>query len=180
MKNKNVNKDINNKPFLILLIAAVFLICGIGGLVLGLRYTIENRRLMLIITILFAAIGVYLFIFGLMRLFTLSAHKKLSDDPNAYQTDATFVSSKFLSYNVNSVGALNVEVPVSANVYKQIVYSYTDEHGNQHTAKSVLSYSLNQVKYLQQKGTFKIKCKGKASVIIEEFPSEEQIFNLLK
>ena len=74
------------------------------------------------------------------------------------------------------VGKINV--PTSLNVYKKIIYTYTDENKIQQTCKSVLSYTSNQVQHLQNKGTFKIKCKGNLSAIIEELPAQNKNFNI--
>ena len=172
------NKDANNKPILILVLSAIFILGGFAGLIAALKNDFENKTLLIVVTIILIVVGILFLVYGILRQIALSKNNKLLKDPNAYETTATFVSSKLSSYSSSSVGVGGINLPTSMNVYKKIIYSYTDEQGVQHTVKSTTSYFPNQVEFLKQKGTFKIKCKGKLSVITEEVPETNSRYNL--
>ena len=95
-------------------------------------------------------------VFGILRALSIKKYKALYNDPNAHVTNAKFVKAKMSSYSSKSVGVGPVNVPTSINVYKKIIYTYTDETGVEHTATSTMSYTPNQVKHLEGWGTFKI------------------------
>lgn len=169
------NGDANNNPTLILIIAVIF---ALGGLILiGVNFS-QFQAVVLIIGIVLLAAGVCLFVYGIKRSKAMKAYSELLNDPNAFKTTATFVKAVFSSYSSKSVGVNGFNLPTSVNIYKKVCYSYVDENGERHDAKSVLSYTSNQVEFLKQKGTFNIKCKGNVSAIIEEIPVQNGAFNL--
>ena len=126
----------------------------------------------------FFAAGALLSAFAISQIVLVNKCKKLYNDPNAFVADAKFVKSVLVGYSTRSVGVAGIDVPTSINVYKKIVYEYTDETGTQQKVKSPLKYVPAQAKFLEEKGTFKIKCKGKLSVIIEDLPDEKARYNV--
>lgn len=169
------NGDANNNPTLIIVLAVIFILGGLGSCVA----VIGNfQAFLLVLGLILLAVGILFMVYGIKRKKTLKAYSELLNDPNAFMTTATFVKAKFASYSSTSVGVGGISLPTSVNVYKKIVYTYVDETGTTQNATSSLSYTPNQVDYLKEKGTFKIKCKGKVSVIIEEIPTQNKNFNL--
>ena len=169
------NGDANNNPALIIALGLLFAIGGIGCLAL---LTKGYSVVLLSVGVILTPIGILLFVFGILRAKKLKEYKNLLNDPNAHATDAKFIKAKMSSYTTKSVGVNGINVPTSVNVYNKIYYSYTDENGVAQTVKSTLSYTRNQVEYLQNKGEFKIKCKGNVSAIIEELPEQNKNFNI--
>ena len=172
------NHDINNKPVLILVLAAIFLGGGLAGFIDVFYSDYEYRTLFLALTPVLIVVGVIFVVYGTLRLVKLNTAKKIKNDPNAHVTDATFVKANLSSFSSASVGNGLFAIPVSINAYKKITYEYVDETGEKHVTKSNVSYFPKQIEYLQQKGTFKIKCQGKESVIIEEIPESKSLYNL--
>ena len=168
------NNDINNKPAFILVLAVIFIGGGLAGFINVFNSDFEYRTLFLIVTPILMLCGLIFAVYGTIRLFKLNKAKKLKNDPDAYVTDATFVKANFSSYSSLSFWI----IPISINAHKKITYEYVDETGVKHVAKSTLSYFPKQVEYLREKGAFKIKCKGKDSVIIEELPESKSLYNL--
>ena len=163
------NNDANNKPWLILLIAIVFVLGG-GAAILFTPWLEMGS----IIGLILCPVGILLFVFGLLRAIQISKVRNLMYDASAIETTANFVKSKVSSYTSTSING----VPTSMNVYRKIIYTYIDENGVSHTVKSTLSYFGNQVDYLKNLGAFRIKCKGKVSVIIEPLPDTNSNYNL--
>lgn len=173
------NKDINNKPALIFLFAVLFLGGGLAGIIGFWNKDVEDKTFLLGVCAVFVVVGLYLTIYGIIRAVKLSTVKKLKDDPTAFVTDATFIKANFSSYSSSSISSGSVTVPTSINVFMKITYEYVDEMGEKHVVKSTSSYYPKQIEYLQQKGTFKIKCRGKYSEIIEEIPEVNSKFNIV-
>jgi len=169
------NGDANNNPILIIVLPIIFILSGCMCLLLTLK---SFDALVLLIGCILLLAGIALFIFGIKRSKMLKAYKSILNNPNSHITEATFIKATISSFTSKTVGVNGRSLPTSINVYKKIKYSYTDENGVQQIGKSVLSYTSNQVKFLQNKGKFRIKCCGKISVIIEEIPEQNANFNL--
>ena len=169
------NGDANNNPVLIIVLGLLFLVGGVVSLIILCK---GFNGLLLTVGLILTPVGILFIVFGIMRAKKLKAYKELLNNPNAHITDARFLKATFASYTSKSFGVGGISVPTSVNVYKKITYSYTDDNGMVQTGKSVLSYTPNQVEYLQNKGMFKIKCKGKVSAIIEEIPAQNKNFNI--
>lgn len=169
------NGDANNNPVLIIVFSLIFVIGGIACLAM---LTKEFDGLLLAVGLILTPIGICLLVFGVMRTKKLKAYKRLLNNPNAYITEGKFLKAKFAGYSQKSVGLNGMNIPTSINVYKKVIYTYTDEKGLVQTGKSILSYTPNQVEYLQNKGTFKVKCEGNVSCIIEEIPTQNKDFNI--
>lgn len=163
------NNDANNKPWLILLIATIFILGG-GAAIFFTPWLGMGS----IIGLILCPIGILMFGFGILRTIQISRVNNLIYDASSIETTATFVSSKVSSYTSTSING----VPTSMNVYRKIIYTYIDEGGISHTVKSTFSYFNNQVEYLKNMGTFRIKCRGKVSVIIEPIPDTNSNYNL--
>ena len=172
IKMKIKNGDAHNNPALIFVLSAILLILGCAVTVLYVVFVLPI--IVLVVGLVFVAAGIWLVIFGALRLKKIKAYKSVLENPNAFVTTATFVSARVSSYSSVRVG----HIPVKANVYKKITYDYQDEMGITHRVKSTLSYVPNQIAYLREKGTFAIKCKGNVSVIIEELPKMNDMYNL--
>ncbi len=172
------NKDINNKPALILVFAAIFLIGGIAGLIAAIGSKSEDKTLFLVITILLIVIGVVFVVYGSIRAKKITDRKKLLNDPNAFVTEATFIGAKMSSYSSSMTTVAGIPVSGHMSVYKKVIYEYVDENGVKRTAKSNLSYFPKQIEYLKNLNKFKIKCKGNISEIIEEVPEVNSKINL--
>lgn len=171
------NRNINDKPGALIAIGLLFLLPGIALIIS--YFLVKNFPILVVIVgAVFAAVGLFIFIFGILRTKTMKKYKALLNDPNAYTTDATFIRSRFSSMQGSSVSVGFVTAPISADIYKKIIYSYTDQNGQHHEVKSIMSFVPNQVRYLEQKGTFKIKCDGAVSAVIEELPDISATFNL--
>ena len=170
------NGDANNNPTLMFIISIIFIAGGIGAIVANLIGATET--LFLIVGIVLLLAGCAIFVYAILRTRVLKAYKKLLEDEFALVTDATFIGSKLSGYTSKSVGVNGFNVPTRVNVYKKIIYEYTDEFGIKRTVKSTLSYVSKQIEYLQQKHTFKIKCRGPISAIIEEVPEIDSRYNL--
>ncbi|MBQ8615368.1 MAG: hypothetical protein IJ415_02260 [Clostridia bacterium] len=169
------NGDANNNPVLVIVLGLIFAIGGIACLAM---LTKGFSGMLLTIGLILTPIGILFIVYGIMRAKKVKAYKTLLNNPNAHITEARFVKATMSSYTSKSFGVGGISVPTSVNVYKKIHYSYTDENGMAQTGKSVLSYTPNQVEYLQNKGMFKIKCKGKLSAIVEEIPAQNANFNI--
>lgn len=172
------NHDINNKPAFIFVLAAIFFSGGLAGLIIFWNEEFEYKIWVMIALAVLMVAGVIFVVYGSLRLVKLTKSKRLKNDPNAFVTDATFIKANFSSYSSSSIGVGGIAIPTSLNVYKKITYEYVDEMGEKHVVKSNLSYFPKQIEYLQRKGTFKIKCCGKYSEIIEELPEVNSTFNL--
>ena len=170
------NKDTNNNPFLVFMIGILF--AGIGGVVIWLNIAKKMMIPVLLIGGLMAFCGTVFIIFAIKRSFEIGAYKRVLKDVHAHVTEAKFLSAKTTGATSTRVGGNMARHTVSKSVFKTVYYSYFDENGHFHEVKSALSYVPKQVNYLQQKGTFKIKCRGKVSVIIEELPKTNEKFNL--
>ena len=169
------NGDANNNPIVMIVLGAIFSVAGIVCLIMLAK---EFNPLFALVGAVLAVCGVAFLVFGILRGKTLKAYKNLLNDPNALVTDAQFIKATVSSYKSRSIGVGGIDVPTSINIYKKITYSYVDEKGVKQTVKSVLSYTPNQADFLQNKGTFKIKCKGDFSAIIEELPEQNKRFNV--
>lgn len=169
------NGDANNNPVLIIVLSIIFMFGGVASLLLTIK---DFSGWLLAIGLILTPVGILLLVFGILRAKMMKKYKELLNDPKAYITDARFVKATFAGYSSKSAGAGRISVVTSVNIYKKIRYSYTDENGMVQTGKSVLSYTPNQVKYLSNKGIFKIKCKGNISAIIEEIPVQNKDFNI--
>lgn len=169
------NGDANNNPKLIIVLGLIFAIGGIGCLLILSR---GFSGLLLAVGLLLVSFGSLLFVFGILRAKKIKAYKNLLNNPNAFMTEAKFIKATFAGFSSESAGVGRLQVTTSVNVYKKITYSYIDENQVEQTGKSILSYTPNQVEYLQQKGSFKIKCKGNLSCIIEELPAQNKNFNI--
>ena len=169
------SSDINNKPISIIIIGSVITILGSVFGVLGIS---KSKVVFGIVGLLFLVVGLAVLAFGILKFIKLKKYKELYNDPNAYVTEAKFIKAKMSGYSTKSVGVGSIDIPTSINVYKKIIYSYVDETGVEQTVKSVLTYTPNQVEHLQKMGTFKVKCKGKQSAIMEEVPNENKHYNV--
>ncbi len=170
------NGDANNNPIFMFIIAVVFI--G-GGLLAMIVKTEEAKPVWLtIVGVVLLVAGVAIFAWAIYRAIVISKYNKLLKDTTAYMTEATFAGSKFAGGSMTSVGAGGIAVPVKASVYKKVKYTYKDETGAMHTATSINSFTPNQVSFLEQKGTFKIKCKGSVSAIVEEVPNMNAMYNI--
>lgn len=169
------NGDANNNPVLIIVLSVLFTIGGVACLA-SLVNSFDG--MLLTIGLILTIVGILLLVFGILRAKKIKAYKVLLNNPNAFITEAKFVKAKFASYTTKSVGAGNINIPTTVNMYKKIIYSYTDEKGMAQTGKSTLSYTPNQVEYLERKGMFRIKCQGNLSCIIEEIPAQNKNFNI--
>lgn len=169
------SSDVNNSPVAILVIGTIF---TVGGGLLGAFGFLKSKALIGVLGLGLLAIGLIILAYGILKATKLKKYKALYNDPNAHLTDAKFIKAKLSSYSSKSVGVGNLDIPTSINVYKKIIYSYVDETGVEHTVKSLLSYTPNQVEYLQNLGTFKVKCSGNLSAVVEEVPNENKHFNI--
>lgn len=169
------NGDVFNKPWALYTMSGLFLALAIGSLVLF--FTKEKNVIFLIIAGVFALVGLIILPIAIVRGIQLKKYKALISDNSAYVTKARFVGSRISNYSSQSIGVGKLNVPVAANVYRKIIYTYYDENGVQHTVKSKLSYFKNQVEYLKNMEEFAIKCKGKLSAIIEPVPENNKDFN---
>lgn len=169
------NGDINNNPIMLIFLSLIFLATGIVCLVM---LTTDFNGILLLIGCLFTPVGLVLLVNGFYRAVKLSQYKKLLNDPNAYETQAKFITSKVSSYKSQTVSTSGATLPTSVSIYKKIIYSYTDENGDEQTVKSLLSYTINQIEYLQGKEVFKVKCKGKLSAITEQLPDPKKDFSI--
>ncbi len=169
------NGDSNNNPAFILVISVILLLGGSFSLVI--TFVKEFNLLVLMVGCVLAVCGACLVVFGIVRIFQISAYKKVMDNVHAHVTNARFESANFSSYSASSYGRYRRRKLAHLSVYSKIKYSYFDENGVFRKVNSTLSYSHNQVEYLQQKGNFKIKCNGKTSVIIEPIPEHQDIYN---
>ena len=165
------NGDANNNPKLIIAIAVVFILGGAVGSVALLK----NPEWWLALTITLFILGIIFLVFGIKRSKLLKSLEVLKADPLAFETTAKFVNAKLSSYASKSSSVNGVPLSFNANVYKKIIYTYHDKNGVEHTAKSHLSYTQNQVDYLKDKRTYKIKCDGALSIIVEEIPDTKSL-----
>ena len=161
---------------ILLLVAGVLFIAG--GVFSVVAYAKGASDIMIWVAVGCFALAALCLTFGILRLVKVNKCKALIEDPNAYTTEAKFIKSVMVSYSTRSVGVGNIDVPTSINVYKKVVYEYADENGNYQKVKSVFKYFPKQVDFLKEKGTFKIKCKGKLSAIMEEMPDDNSRFNI--
>ena len=171
------NRNINDKPIALLFIGLLFTLPGIALII---SYFLVEKFPVLVVVVggVFAAVGLFILIFSIFRLKAMKKYKELLNDPNAYVTDAKFIRSKFSSMQGSGVSVGLVTAPISGDIYMKVVYSYTDENGQYHEVKSINSFVPKQARFLQEKGTFKIKCKGAVSAIIEEVPDINGLFNI--
>lgn len=168
------NKDVNNQPVFLFILSVFFLGVGLAGLIFSWNADIENKTLILVAFAIFAVVGLYLLVYGIIRAVKIGTVKRLINNPYAFVTDATFVKANISSYSSTHIN----HIPTSANVHMKITYEYVDEMGEKHVVKSISSYYPKQVEYLRQKGTFKIKCDGKYSDIIEKLPEANSRYNI--
>jgi len=173
------NGDVNNKPVLMFIIA-IFLI-GAGFIFFfipefGATDEAGNPApdWLRWLCILFWVCGALIFGAAIYKTIRIVKYKKLLNDSTAYITVGRFISAKMTGGDMTSFGGL----PVSANIYKTLKYSYVDEHGVPHIVKSVYSFTPNQIAFLQNKSEFQIKCRGGVSAIIEPIPDANKLFNI--
>lgn len=172
------NKDANNRPWLMFLFAVIFIGGGLAGFITILNSKSKDRVMFLVITSILIVLGCVIFVYAILRTIKLKRAKTMLNDSSVFVTDATFVKAKFSSFSSSSVGIGNVTVPTHINVYKKVFYQYIDENGVTRTGKSTKSYVPSQVEYLKNLHTFKIKCKGSKSEIIEEIPEINSRINI--
>ena len=171
------NRNVNDKPAFLLTIGSLFAVIGIA-LVVAYFVVPKFPVLVIVVGAIFSAVGIFIVIFGIFRARAVKKHNELLKDENAYVTEATFIKSKFSSYQGSGVSVGLVTAPITADIYKKIIYSYTDENGVYHEVKSIMSFVPKQAQFLKEKGTFKIKCKGKISAVIEELPDINAHYNI--
>ena len=153
-----------------------------GGGILGMFKivpgTSKDKEIIFIVVCAFLTlVGLAIFIYSIINLIKVNKCLKLMKNPLAYETTATFIKIKDAGSTTTSVGVNGVEVPTSINVYKKVVYEYTDQLGTNHTVTSTLKYVRIQAEHLQKLGKFKIKCNGALSVITEELPQPKSNYN---
>ena len=165
------NGDINNNPKLIIILGIIFFVLGSVFSVLSIVKTTEAWAIIVALAILI--IGVVIIVYGVLRCKAVKALKVLSDDNSAYITNANFIKAKFASYSLKTNSINGIPFKANARIFKKVIYSYTDQNGEFQTVKSAISYASNQVEYLQNLKSFKIKCDGKRSIIIEDIPDAE-------
>lgn len=176
----NYNKgDANNDPVSMIVLGAIFV--GITG------YTYfsgqyNDSTATKIGVVVFGVVGICMVVYGIYRAIVLSLLKKLQNDENAYTTVAKFTGTKVVSSTTNRTNAgfgnQQLTTAFNARIYQKVLYTYSDENGVERKGKSLLSYYPNQVKYLEEKRTFNIKCKGNLSLITEEVPTEQNLINI--
>lgn len=161
--------NVNDKPWIIFLIATIFF--WIGGLfcwiVIERGYILYNIMPLAISSIL-TVVGGILYVFWAHRIILIYLHNRLLFNPDSFETTATYSSSKISGYT---------SVNGNAAVFETMTYEYTDEKGVIRVVKSIMSLTPEQVDYLKQKETFKIRCKGKISAIIEDIPGRDIYYN---
>ena len=159
----------NDKPWLIFLFASVFF--WIGGLFFWIIIKTGNifyNLMPLAISVILTAVGALLYVIWIYRTILISLHNRLLFNPDAFETTATFIAVKNNGYT-----AVNSHV----TYFETVIYDYEDENGVHRVVKSILSLLPEQADYLKQKGTFKIRCKGKISAIIEDIPGRDIYYN---
>ncbi len=169
------NDDIFNKPGSLYAISGILFALALVFVVLF--FTNDKNMAFLIVAGLFALVGFIFLPIAIVKWKQMKRYKELIKDESAYITKARFVRSKITNYQSRSAGVGKINIPISADVYRKIIYTYYDENGVQHTVKSQLSYFKNQVEYLKNKEEFMIKCRGKVSAIIEPVPENNKDFN---
>ena len=137
---------------------------------------------------IFLVVGVIILCWAIYRTILIVKYNKLLKDTTVYITEATYMGSKLAGGTITQVGGHPMseggtiaslgDVPLKASVYKKIKYTYRDEKGVTHNVISINSFTPNQVSFLEQKQTFKIKCKGNMSAIIEELPEMNPMYNV--
>ena len=115
------SSDANNTPGLILFLGVLFILGGGAACVFGF---LKSIKVLGIVGLVLFAVGVLVFVFGILRALSIKKYKALYNDPNAHVTNAKFVKAKMSSYSSKSVGVGPVSVPTSINVYKKIIYTY--------------------------------------------------------
>ena len=161
--------NVNDKPWLIFLVATIFF--WIGGLFCWIiidRGNILYSLAPLAISAILTAVGGIFYVFWAYRTILIYLHNRLLFNPDSFETTATYSSSKVSGYtSVNGNSA----------VFETMSYEYTDEKGIIRVVKSIMSLTPEQVDYLKQKQTFRIRCKGRISAIIEDIPGREIYYN---
>ena len=174
--SKRKLKDANNNPVFIVAIGVLFLVAGIAVAALG-----ASETWVLVVGILLAVCGAIFVPYGIYRGILIKKVNSLKNDPEAFKTEATFVKAVFsgATSKSTSIRTGNVNVPTSYKlmIFKKIVYTYKDQNGMTYKAKSAFSFAPNQAKFLEEKKTFAILCKGKVSLIVEEVPEAELTIN---
>ena len=95
-------------------------------------------------------------------------YKRLCSDPMAYTTDATYFEDTQLeemAKKLSSLASMIQDTP--------LLYKYKDEMGVQRIAQTSDTYTKKEHEYFKNKGTFKIRCQGKYSVIISDMPIDD-------
>lgn len=159
----------NDKPWIIFACATIFF--WLGGLFC---YVIINQGdilynlLPLAISAILTVVGALFYVTWIYRTILISLHNRLLFNPDAFETTATFIAVKNNGYT-----AVNGHV----TYFETVIYDYEDENGVHRVVKSILSLLPEQADYLKEKGTFKIRCKGKISAIIEDIPGRDIYYN---
>lgn len=116
--------------------------------------------IMFIFGIGFLCVDIVLFVGGFMGISKRILYKKLKLDSTMFTTTATYADDEVFSDEL--IGDLAAYKP------KPIKYKYIDETGTTRFTTSVQEYSLTERKKFSKMKTFKIRCKGKYSIILNQ------------
>ena len=159
----------NDKPALLFLFASAFFWFGILFIwVLINEGDILYNLIPFAISAIITLAGFFFYLVWIYRTILISLHNKLLFNPDSFTTTARFISTIESSHT-----AVNDRV----TIFETVTYEYDDENGVHREVKSILSLLPEQAEYLKQKQTFKIRCKGKISAIIEDIPGRDIYYN---
>ena len=150
------------------LFAAVGIFAPDGIMQLGLQ---SEFVIFAIFGSVFAFIGLAMFPYAIRHAQADKIYKRLCSDPMSYTTDATYFEDTQINEMAEKLASLASMVQDTPLLYK-----YKDEMGVQRIAQTSDTYTKKEHEYFKNKGTFKIRCQGKYSVIISEY-SEGDISN---
>lgn len=108
----------------------------------------------------FALIGFGLLVFGIPEFKTEAIYKKLYKDASMFTTMGTYFE---LENNQTIDGK-----PIQDTQYGgKLLYRYQDETGIMRIGETYDSFSKEELAWYKSKGSFKIRCRGKYSVILD-------------
>ena len=147
------------------LFAAIGLLVPEGVMEFGMQ---SELLMFVLIGTVFAFIGLAMFPYAIRHAQADKIYKRLCSDPMSYTTDATYFEDTELNemaQKLSSLAPMVQDMPLS--------YRYKDEMGVQRIAQTSDTYTKKEHEYFKNKGTFKIRCQGKYSVIISDMPIDD-------
>lgn len=158
----------------ILMVGGVALFMGVVATLLGV-FTSEigiidkglysDLMFWVIVGAVISFIGIIVSIGGFINLRDNMIYKKLETDSMCFTTVAKYID--------NEIREEELLIKDDKYLPMCIEYEYMDETGTLRRATSLDEYFLDGREWFKQKGTFKIRCRGKYSIIIENYLGEK-------